>query len=256
MNPWPISPLGTKDLDFAVVNYDFTGLTAGELQPLPALEDLIDATLLDAALSVTDQTGLFDSVESDFSDLSSIADEMGGDDFAATVTELTPAATAGDAALADFTSLIGTGSGGSGGGGGTGGGTGGVSNPQSAKLGDTVSIDWGRSCQNIAQVNIIIHLTNQTPYDLAIDTVTHTYIPGNPVFQVVPANYGDTIKPNAVTDLAVIVDVTGTGDTSDTMVVTFKPVQPQAVTIPALTVNAHILLIPAGIQGCPGQFTG
>lgn len=115
MNPWPITPLTDKDLGFDVVAYDFTGLTAGELQDLPGLEAAIDVDLLEAALSVTDQTGLFDSVEADLSDLSSISDEMGGDDFAATVLQLAPTAAAGDAALADFTSLIGTGSSGGGG---------------------------------------------------------------------------------------------------------------------------------------------
>ncbi len=52
MITWPILPLGANDLTFGVVNYDFTGLTAGELADLPNLEAAIDATLADFGTSL------------------------------------------------------------------------------------------------------------------------------------------------------------------------------------------------------------
>ncbi len=38
MNPWPIAPITPKDLDFAVVNYDFTSFAGSEQADLPSLE--------------------------------------------------------------------------------------------------------------------------------------------------------------------------------------------------------------------------
>jgi hypothetical protein len=158
VNPWPITPLGTKDLNFSAVNYDFTGLTASELAPLPGLESAIDASLIEAAASVADQAVLIASMAGDLDDLGIVLNEMGSDDFQSVLGDLAGAASAGDSLLSGFTSLfvapspapapgpapaptpgpsptpIG-GGGSSGGGAGSGGGTGGVAIPPEAPPG-------------------------------------------------------------------------------------------------------------------------
>jgi hypothetical protein len=106
VNPWPITPLGTDDLSFATVNYDFTGLTASELAPLPGLENAIDASLLDAATSVADQAILIASMAGDLDDLGNVLNEMGSDDFEQIAADLAKAGAAGDGLLSDFTGLF------------------------------------------------------------------------------------------------------------------------------------------------------
>lgn len=107
MNPWPIAPLETKDLDFAVVNYDFTGLTAGELADLPNLESAIDLSLGDFALSLADQTVLVPSLFDGLNDLGNIPGEIDGFEFDLTAGELSKASTDGDTLLDNYTSLVG-----------------------------------------------------------------------------------------------------------------------------------------------------
>jgi len=131
VSTWPIPLLGTNDLDFAVVNYDFTGLTAGDFGPLLGLEGTIDFTLQEFLLSVVDQGKLITSMDGDLDDLGAILNEVGNDDFESVLAELPGIATAGDSMLNDFTSLFpdtppdGGGGGGGGSGGGGGGGNGG-----------------------------------------------------------------------------------------------------------------------------------
>lgn len=120
-NPWPITPITSKDLDFAVVNYDFTTFVDNEQSELPSLEGAIDLTLLDYAASVADQTVLIASLFDGLDDLGLIPGEIdSSDDVGSTLGELANSAAAGDAALGDYTGQIG---GSTGGGGGTGGGT-------------------------------------------------------------------------------------------------------------------------------------
>jgi hypothetical protein len=107
MNPWPISPLGTNDLNFAVVNYDFTGLTASELGPLPPMEDAIDSSLADFTTSIADQTTLIASMDGDLNDLGNVVNEMSSDDFDQVLADLAGIASAGDGLLTDFVGLIG-----------------------------------------------------------------------------------------------------------------------------------------------------
>jgi hypothetical protein len=108
MPPWPIAVLGPNDLDFAVVNYDFTGLTAGELGPLPPLETAMDTALFDISTSITDQTGFFDTLETDLLDAASIPGEIDNFDFNQTASDLAKAATAGDQLFSDYSSLVGS----------------------------------------------------------------------------------------------------------------------------------------------------
>jgi|SRR5579864_1228331 len=107
MNPWPISPLTPQDLDFAVVNYDFVGLTADQLGPLPPLEDFMDTTSLDLAASIADQVVLIDSMAGDLDDLTTILNELANDDFEQILADLAGIASAGDSLLSDFTTLAG-----------------------------------------------------------------------------------------------------------------------------------------------------
>ena len=107
MNPWPIAPLGPKDLAFVAVNYDFTGLTADQLSPLPSLEAAMDATLQDVATSIADQTVLIDSMAGDLDDLSNVLNELATDDFEQILADLAVIAAAGDGMLGDFAGTIG-----------------------------------------------------------------------------------------------------------------------------------------------------
>jgi hypothetical protein len=107
MNPWPITPLSSKDLDFIPVNYDFTSLAGTEQADLPGLETAIDATLADFILSVADQTGLFAAMDGDLLDAASIPGEVDAVEFNRTAAELATAATAGDQLFSDYTSLVG-----------------------------------------------------------------------------------------------------------------------------------------------------
>jgi hypothetical protein len=116
VNPWPIPPLGTKDLDFAVVNYDFTGLTAGELGSLPPLEAAMDLDLFDIAKSIADQTVLIASMDGLFDDAANIPNEVGNDDFDTVRRDLSKSASAGDSLLKDYLTLVTPSSGGGGGG--------------------------------------------------------------------------------------------------------------------------------------------
>lgn len=122
MNPWPISPIGTQDLDFAVVNYDFTGLTAGELGPLPTLEVAMDLQLLDIGTSLADQAVLIASMDGTFDDFANMLNEVGSDDFDTVLGGLSGSAATGDSLLNDYTTLVTPSNGGSGGSGGGGGG--------------------------------------------------------------------------------------------------------------------------------------
>ncbi len=106
MNPWPISPLDTKALDFGIVNYDFTGLTASELGPLPQLEAAMDSNLADIATSIADQTVLVDSMASDLEDLGNVLNELATDDFEQVLADLAGIAAAGDGMLHDLSGLI------------------------------------------------------------------------------------------------------------------------------------------------------
>ena len=107
MNPWPISPLSPKDLAFTAVNYDFTGLTANELGPLPQLEAAMDANLADIGTSIADQTVLVASMAGDLDDLSNVLNELANDDFDQILADLAGIASAGDGLLNDFTTLAG-----------------------------------------------------------------------------------------------------------------------------------------------------
>jgi hypothetical protein len=107
LSTWPIAPLGPKDLTFGVVNYDFTGLTAGELADLPNLEAAIDATLADFGASVADQAVLIASMAGDLDDLGKVLNELASDDLEQILADLAGIASAGDSLLSGFTALAG-----------------------------------------------------------------------------------------------------------------------------------------------------
>lgn len=117
MNPWPIAPITNKDLDFAVINYDFTTFTANEQSELPSLEGALDLTLLDYAGSIAEQTALIADLFTGLDDVFTVLDEIGGDDLESIFPSLANAGAQGDAILTQYNGLIGDNSGGGGGGG-------------------------------------------------------------------------------------------------------------------------------------------
>lgn len=88
MNPWPIAPLGIRDLNFQPVNYDFTTLTASELGDLPNMLASIDQTVNEFITSILDQSNLIASMENDLDDLGSILNEIDADNFDSIAVEL------------------------------------------------------------------------------------------------------------------------------------------------------------------------
>jgi hypothetical protein len=106
-NPWPIAPLSASDLDFAVVDYDFTGLTADALADLPNLEAAMDELLAEIATSIADQTILIASMADDLDDLYTILDEVANDDVESVLADLAGIAAAGDSMLGDATTAVG-----------------------------------------------------------------------------------------------------------------------------------------------------
>jgi hypothetical protein len=104
--PWPIAPLAQSDLDFAIVNYDFTGLTADQLGPGDGLLTAIDSSLADFLQSVADQTLLIASMASDLDDLAAVLSEIDADDASQIIADLAGISAAGDTLLGGFTSLI------------------------------------------------------------------------------------------------------------------------------------------------------
>jgi hypothetical protein len=106
MNPWPIAPLAESDLDFAVVNYDFTTLTATELGPADPLLAAIDSSLTEFGTSLADQTVLIDSMAGDLDDLGKVLDELATDDFEQIAADLAGIASTGDGILNDLTKLL------------------------------------------------------------------------------------------------------------------------------------------------------
>jgi hypothetical protein len=95
-NAWPIAPITAKDLDFAVKNYDFTGLTASELGPGDNLLSDIDVLLTEFAASIAAQVALSSSLDDDLLVLDSILAAMNADDFESLLGDLASAAAAGD----------------------------------------------------------------------------------------------------------------------------------------------------------------
>lgn len=122
MNPWPIAPLTPTDLNFAVVNYDFTSFVGNEQAELPGLEGAIDLTILDFAGSIADQTPLITSLFDGLDDLGAISGEIDNtDNVGSTLSDLSNTASAGDATLNDYNGFFTAPppAGGGGGGGGT-----------------------------------------------------------------------------------------------------------------------------------------
>jgi hypothetical protein len=107
VSTWPISPLSASDLDFAVVDYGFTGLTASELADLPNLEAAMDGLLTDLATSLADQTILIASMADDLDDLYTILDELANDDIESILADLAGIAAAGDTMLNDANTAVG-----------------------------------------------------------------------------------------------------------------------------------------------------
>lgn len=88
MNPWPIAPLSTLNLNFRPVNYDFTNLTASELGDLPNMLASIDQTLNEFITSILDQSNLIASMEHDLDDLGQVLSEIDTDNFESVAQEL------------------------------------------------------------------------------------------------------------------------------------------------------------------------
>jgi hypothetical protein len=104
--PWPISPLGPRDLTFAVKSYDFTTLTARGLAGTPELLAGIDAAAAEFGASLADQTVLIASMAGDLDDLGIILREMQTDDFEQVLADLAGIAAAGDGLLSDLTKVL------------------------------------------------------------------------------------------------------------------------------------------------------
>jgi len=102
MNPWPIAPIGTKDLEFAVVNYDFSGLTASELADTGISLINLDILANEFSISLSDQARLIASMAGDLDDLGNILSELGTGDFDQVLSELAALAAIGDGLLLEF----------------------------------------------------------------------------------------------------------------------------------------------------------
>jgi len=102
MNPWPIAPIGTNDLDFAVVNYDFSGLTASELGNTGINDILLGLLENEFSISLSAQTRLIASMAGDLDDLGNILSELGTDNFDQVLSELASLAAIGDGLLLEF----------------------------------------------------------------------------------------------------------------------------------------------------------
>ena len=102
MNPWPIAPLAPTDLDFAVVNYDFSGLTASELGNTGINDILLGLLENEFSISLSAQTRLIASMAGDLDDLGNILSELGTGDFDQVLAELAALAAIGDGFLLDF----------------------------------------------------------------------------------------------------------------------------------------------------------
>lgn len=81
MNAGPIALLTPADLDFAVVNYDFTSLTASELQDLPNPEAAIDELLAEFAADLAAQQAESAAMDADIAAMQAVIDEMEVEDF-------------------------------------------------------------------------------------------------------------------------------------------------------------------------------
>jgi hypothetical protein len=121
MNPWPISPLGPKDLDFAVVNYGFTDLTGNEISPLPPIESAMDLLAEDIAASLADQAVLIASMDGIFDDFANVINELESDNSEQVLGLFAGIESAGTGLLNDYVTLVGPSNSGGGGGGGGGG---------------------------------------------------------------------------------------------------------------------------------------
>jgi len=102
MNPWPIAPLAPTDLNFAVVNYDFSGLTASELADTGISLINLDILANEFSISLSDQARLIASMAGDLDDLGNILSELGTGDFDQVLAELAALAAIGDGFLLDF----------------------------------------------------------------------------------------------------------------------------------------------------------
>jgi len=107
VSTWPIAPLTASDLDFAVVDYGFTSLSANELAQLSNLESTMDYLLADCFTSLADQTTLIASMDGDLDDLDNILNELATDDFDQILADLAGIAVAGDNMLSDLGTAIG-----------------------------------------------------------------------------------------------------------------------------------------------------
>ena len=101
MNAGPIAPLTKADLEFAVVNYDFTSLTASELQDLPNLEASIDELLAEFAADLAAQQAESAAMDADIAAMQGVIDEMEAEDFLSILGDLGGASDAMFAAI-DF----------------------------------------------------------------------------------------------------------------------------------------------------------
>lgn len=88
MNPWPIAPLGVRDLNFTPKNYDFVDMTASELGDTGNMLASIDQTVSEFITSLVDQSNLIASMEHDLDDLGVILSEINTDSFESVAQEL------------------------------------------------------------------------------------------------------------------------------------------------------------------------
>jgi hypothetical protein len=107
VNPWPIAPLTPADLDFAPVNYDFTGFTASELGGTDAILAAIDADLADAMASVADQQTLGAAMDGDLADMMEVLREIDVTQFESIFAEIWAAADATDSGFDKLATLVG-----------------------------------------------------------------------------------------------------------------------------------------------------
>lgn len=176
MNPWPIAPLGPKDLDFAIVNYDFTGLAADNLGPLPPLETAMDTILSDFAASIADQGVLIASMDGLFDDFANVLSELANDNFEQVAAAFDGIQAAGDGLLNDYVALVAPSSGS--------GGSGGVAIPIKTATGPLLHCDaaiaFSGSAPTIFPEHITVQFTNGANVPVKLLSLTLVQPAGGP----------------------------------------------------------------------------
>lgn len=240
MNPWPISPLGANDLNFAVVNYDFSSLTADSLSEGPGIENAIDLSLADFSTSIADQTSeiavMFDGLD----DLLNIVGEIDASPLDGVLGELANTASAGDATLGDFQGQL---TGNPGGGGGT-------APPTTSPC---AVQDFG-DVQSGSTKSMTINITNNASATITIKGLVVTGNNGPNLFSLSDLMQGKELAPGSAAQLTINASAIAAqpGAYSSTLTVNTDQPDPQPCMMLQVNVTPGTTPPPGGGGGAPG----